>query len=158
MAKKKKRARPAAKKTAKKTAKKKALKKLKKKVGKIRYYSPFEHDFRNFLKEPGDPNLPPWSWPPIGQLKAVSLGEIAEVMNLLGSAWVAGVPPAPGANPPVTFLDRVATRVNSFGWPLKPAGYSSSAHLYEISRVVDTMLEALNGGGGGGPPGWPPNK
>jgi len=149
MAKKKKRVRPVAKKTAKK-------KPLGKKAGKLRYYSAFEHDFRNFLQEPGDPNRPSWTWPPPGQLPAVSLGEIAQVMNLLGSAWVASVPPAPGANPPVTFLDRVATRVNNFGWPLKPAGYSASAHLYEISRVFDTMLQAANGAAPGGGPGWPP--
>jgi hypothetical protein len=151
MAKKKKRAQPAARKAANK-------KLLKKKVRKVQCYSPFVRDFRNFLQEPSDPNRPSWTWPPPGQLPAVSLGEIARVMDLLGSAWVASVPPAPGANPPVTFLDRVATRVNTFGWPLMPAGYSTSAHFFEISRVFDTMLQAVNGAAPGGGPGWPPGK
>jgi hypothetical protein len=155
MAKKKKRAPPSAKKTAKKTAKKKPLNR---KAKQARYNSGFVRDFRNFLKEPGDPNNPPWSWPPLGQLPAVSFDEIAQVVNLLGSAWVITAPPAPGANPPGKFLDRVATRVNAFGWPLKPANCSASAHLYEISGVVDTMLEAVNASGAGGSPGWPPHK
>jgi hypothetical protein len=154
MAKKKKRARPAAKQTAKKKpVKRKVSKKL---VNKARHSSSFVRDFRNFLKEPGDPNRPPWSWPPVGQLPAVSFGEIAQVMNLLANAWVTSVPPAPGANPPVTFLDRVATRVNACGWPANSSGHTSSWQLYEISLVLDTMLEAVNYGEAG-PGGWPPN-
>jgi hypothetical protein len=156
---KKKRARPAAKKAARKTARKTAKKVVKKKPArKLRYFSAFVHDFRNFLKEPGDPSKAAWSWPPVGQLPAASFDEIAQVMNLLGNAWVASAPPPPGANPPASFLDRVATRVHAFGWPLNPAGRSSSWHLYELARVLDTMLEAVNSGGAGGGSGWPPNR
>ena len=144
--------------------KKKAKKAAPKKVGKLPV-TKFMLDFRLFLcnDKPVVGTTIPWAWPPAGQLPTTSFADITDVVTMLGAAYVTSTPPPPGS--PATFIGQAATRVNKFPWPTS-SDYRTSRYgwptatinLFEIDRIVDMMLQAINASGGGGGPHWPPVK
>jgi hypothetical protein len=121
----------------------------------------FMRQFRGLLKSPTQQ-----LWPPIGQLPGQSFTDITGVVTLLGNAFVASTPPAPGAGTDI--VSKAATLASAYPWPTNAvyAGKkyywcATTMNLYEISRIVDFMLQAVNkgaAGGGGGGTGWPPSK
>jgi hypothetical protein len=121
----------------------------------------FMSQFRGLLKSPSQQ-----FWPPKDQLPGQSFTDIAGVVSLLGNAYVTSSPPAPGAGTDI--VSKAATLASAYPWPTNAvyAGKkyywrATTMNLYEISRIVDFMLQALNrgaAGSGGGGTGWPPSK
>ena len=132
--------------------KKKAKKTAGKKKSKSPIQTPYMSKFRALLS----------GWPPLGQLPGPSFVDITGVVSLLGTAFVSSTPPAAGAGSDI--VSKTATLAHDYPWPTN-AIYTSknyikrstTINLYEISRIVDMMLQAVNSGGGG-PTGWPPSK